>query len=211
MIIDKNDLDDYVAHCEMNELIDLGNKFLIKILSSNKIENFNFSSSAIDSNIAIASATTSYSRMILADIKKYCFDNNIKLYYFDADSIFTDKPLPDQFIGKEIGLWKLEAVCKEAVFIAPKVYGYIKDKGSEIIKCKGYKDKLSFNDLKSLLILNNKLNLKQDKWYKSLGDGIISIKDQIYTLKVTSNKRNLLYNKDKILYNTFPFYISQKI
>lgn len=101
----------------------------------------------------------------------------------------------------------LEAIIKEGVFLAPKLYGYIDQDGKEIVKCKGYKDKITFNDLKSLLIKNSKLELKQEKWYSSLEKGNIEIKNQIYTVQVTSNKRNLMYNKDNLLYNTYPFSI----
>jgi hypothetical protein len=70
--------------------------------------------------------------------------------------------LPECLVGKAIGQWKLEAICKEAVFIAPKVYGYIDQDGNEVIRVKGYKNKISFSDLKSLLTLNNKLQLTQE-------------------------------------------------
>jgi DNA polymerase type B, organellar and viral len=212
-IIDKEMLEDFVDQGEISELIELGDKYLISFLSNNKVDSFLNGSSIEDvkSNIAIASAITSYSRIHLAEIKKYCFDNNIKLFYFDTDSVFVDRPLPEHLIGKSIGQWKLEATIKEAVFIAPKVYGYIDIEGNEIVKCKGYKNKLTFTELKSLLILDNKLELPQEKWYSSLEKGNIEIFKQFYTLKVTQNKRNLVYNKNKIFYNTFPFYITQKI
>jgi hypothetical protein len=158
------------------------------------------------SNVAIASSITAHSRIELSKIKKYCFDNNIKLYYFDTDSIFIDKPLPDHMVGKEIGKWKLESQIKEAVFIAPKVYGYIDIDGNEVVKCKGFKNKLSFTELKSLLIKDNKLELNQVKWFKSLKDSNITIKNQLYTLIPTSNKRNLIY-KDCKLEQTSPFYL----
>jgi hypothetical protein len=48
---------------------------------------------------------------------------------------------------------KLEKVFIEAVFLAPKVYGgrYIKkDIENEIVKVKGLKNPIPFNDLKSL-------------------------------------------------------------
>jgi hypothetical protein len=110
-------------------------------------------------------------------------------------------------VGKEIGLWKLENIIKEAVFIAPKVYGYIDIEGNEIVKCKGFKENISFNDLKSLLIKDNKLELNQEKWFKSLENSNITIKNQLYNLQVTSNKRNLFYNKIN-LERTNPFYIN---
>jgi DNA polymerase elongation subunit (family B) len=201
ILIDKNDLDDFIDTSEINELIEFDNKFIFSYLNKNKIENSLTSSVANDfdikSNVAIASAITAYSRVVLSKIKKYCFDNNIKLYYFDTDSIFVDKTLPDLMVGKEIGLWKLEAKIKEGVFIAPKVYGYITVDNNEIVKCKGFKNKLSFTELKSLLIKDNKLELNQVKWFKSLKDSNITIKNQLYTLIPTSNKRNLIYKNNK--------------
>jgi hypothetical protein len=121
--------------------------------------------------------------------------------------VFTSKPLPSNMIGKNLGQWKLEDIIKEAVFICSKVYGYINSDNKEIVKAKGYKNKITFIQLKSLLEFNKKLALPQEKWYKSIDEGTITIKDQLYTLQVTSSKRNLMYNKDKILYNTYPFNI----
>jgi len=75
------------------------------------------------------------------------------------------------------------------------------------VKVKGYKNKISFTELKSLLTLDSKLELKQEKWMKSLEKGNITILDQIYTLVPTSNKRHLVYNKNRILEKTLPFNI----
>jgi DNA polymerase type B, organellar and viral len=65
IVIDKNDLDDFVDSSEISDLIDLGDKFIIQFLSRNKIELFNSALIATESNsnIAIASAITAYSRM----------------------------------------------------------------------------------------------------------------------------------------------------
>jgi DNA polymerase type B, organellar and viral len=208
-IIDKDMLDDFIDYCEISELIEFDSKILLQYLDENKIKNFNNDKmeGEISSNIAIASAITAYSRMTMADIKNYCLNNGIKIYYSDTDSVFTDKPLPDHFVGKAIGQFKLESISKEAVFLAPKVYGLVdKDTGQEIIKVKGYKNKnITFNELKSLLKLNKKLELNHEKWFKSIVNSNIIIKNQIYTLKVTNNKRNLMYNKANILFDSKPF------
>lgn len=63
-----------------------------------------------------------------------------------------------------------------------------------ITKVKGFKNKVDYYDLKSLLIKNNKLSLPQDKWFKDLSLGNITIKNQDYTLVPTENKR-ILINK----------------
>jgi len=138
IIIDKDDLDDFIDTSDINELFYLENKILLSFLDKNKINN-NLqksiaSSEDIKSNIAVARAVTAYSRIVLSEIKKFCLDNNIKIFYFDTDSIFIDQPLPENLISKNIGQWKLEATIKEAVFIAPKVSGYIDNNGQEVVK-----------------------------------------------------------------------------
>jgi len=214
VIIDNNELDGFIDTGEINDLIILNDKYLLSFINNNKkhcnLQKSIASTDDLKSNIAIASATTAYSRIVLAEIKKYCIDNNIKLFYFDTDSVFTNKPLPDYLIGKDIGQWKLEAFCREAIFIAPKVYGYVTQDGKEVVKCKGFKNKLTFNDLKSLLIKDNKLLLHQEKWFSSLEKGDIKILEQLYTLMATSNKRNFIFNKNNLLVNTYPYTINTK-
>ena len=59
-------------------------------------------------------------------------------------------------------------------------------------------------DFESLLKYNASIERNQDKWFKSINDGNITIKDQIYTFKATDNKRQLIY-KDNILVATKPY------
>jgi hypothetical protein len=210
--IDKNELGKYEEISnEILDVIEFDGKFLISYISNNSIENDNMDSieSPVMSNVAIASSITAYSRMIMAELKLYCMNNNIKIFYTDTDSIYTDKPLPEEFISNKLGDLKLEGVYKEAVFLAPKVYGLIKEDGSEIIKVKGYKNRteLSFSELKTLLKLNETLKLPQEKWYKNIEESSISIKNQVYTLKVTANKRLLLHNEKGVLIGTKPMWI----
>jgi hypothetical protein len=109
----------------------------------------------MDINIAIASAISAYSRIFMSQFKN---NPNFKLYYSDTDSIFTDKPIPEHLIGSALGQLKLEHVITKAVFIAPKVYGFIDDKGNEIIKAKG----LTSNTIVQLKVSDLQLLLKKD-------------------------------------------------
>ena len=63
--------------------------------------------------------------------------------------------------------------------------------------------------LLSLLNKDKFVELKQEKWYKSLENGNIEVLKQIYTLKVTDNKRKLIY-KNNILIDTEPYIINEK-
>ena len=103
---------------------------------------------------------------------------------------------------------------KSAIFLAPKVY-YLKDINNlEIIKIKGVTKKaiiennIGENMFKSLLYRDSGIQLKQQKWYKNIIDANITIKDQIYSLKVTENKRELVFDYNNMLVSTKPFLYS---
>jgi hypothetical protein len=73
---------------------------------------------------AIASHVTSYARLIIWNVIKYCQQHGIKYYYCDTDSIFVDKELPTEFVDEsELGKMKVE-----------KYYEY----GVEFINLKNY-------------------------------------------------------------------------
>jgi hypothetical protein len=81
----------------------------------------------------------------------------------DTDSLYLDKALPLNLIGKELGLLKLENKFKEAVFLAAKVYGGKTIDGQEIVKIKGSKNPITYIKLKELLIKDRKIKIPQEK------------------------------------------------
>jgi DNA polymerase type B, organellar and viral len=147
-----------------------------------------------DVNIAIASTVTAGARIQMSYFKN---NPNFNLYYSDTDSAVIDQQLPESMVGKELGLVKLEHAIKKAVFLAPKVYGFVDANGNETIKIKGVTEEvtsnLSVGDLENLLVLDNNRIFNQHKWYKNLMSGSITINDVLYNLKVTSNKRSAVY------------------
>jgi hypothetical protein len=157
-----------------------------------------------DVNIAIASTITAGARIQMSYFKN---NPNFNLYYSDTDSAVIDQQLPESMVGKELGLVKLEYAIKKAVFLAPKVYGLVTVDGDEIIKVKGVTEEVTSNltvgDLENLLILDNNRIFNQQKWYKNLVKGSISITDVLYNLKVTSNKRSAIYEQG-VFNNTEP-------
>ena len=124
-------------------------------------------------------------------------------YYTDTDSTFLEKPLPDKYVGTELGQFKLEHIFDEAVYLAPKLYGG-KTSDYEYIKIKGLKNPVSFYDLKLLLKKDIKLESSNEKWYKSLSLGQILVKNEIYTMSVTDNKRILIYDENNNFIDTKP-------
>ena len=85
-------------------------------------------------NVAISSAITALARVHMSQF----FNNfNHQVYYTDTDSIRTNNPLPSDLVGNQLGQFKLEYEINDAVFLAPKVYGFTTTSGKEIIKIKG--------------------------------------------------------------------------
>jgi hypothetical protein len=209
LIIDNNELEDYSDKYDvipkfLGDINDENTKILISYLDYNNIKHANINSldnKSPNVSIPISSAITAYSRIFMAQ-----FLNKDDIYYMDTDSLYTTKPLDPEFIGTEIGKFKLENIFKEIVFLSPKVYAGITIDGKEISKVKGYKNKISFELLKSLLIKDSSLELNQEKWKKNMDFSNITIKDQLYTLTATENKRQLIF-ENGILINTKPFVI----
>jgi hypothetical protein len=48
----------------------------------------------------------------------------------------------------------------------------------------------------------------QSKWRKNISGGNIEVLDQVYTLKVTDNKRKLIYNENNELISTSEYIIN---
>lgn len=145
-------------------------------------------------SICIASAVTSYARVHMSKFKN---NPDYNLYYTDTDSIYIDSPLPDIFISDtELGKFKLEYILDKAIFLGPKIYAGITDKGKYICKVKGFKNSSSipFSDMESLLYKDQTLELSHVKWFKSLVDGDITLKKQVYDLQKTANKRAIIFD-----------------
>ena len=149
-----------------------------------------------DISVGIASTITAYSRVIMTQFKN--LPDNL-MYYTDKDSAVMDKPLDESLVGKHLGPMVLEKEYKEFVALAPKVYGGILNNGKKFTKIKGFKNSISFDNLKSLLEENKSLELNQTKWFRFIDKGSISIKSQIYTLVPTANKRSLIYKDNKLV------------
>jgi len=163
----------------------------------------------LDVNIAIASAISGGARVWMSTFKNR---PEFNLYYSDTDNLVIDAPLPEILVGSLLGQFKLEHQINRAVFLAPKVYGFINTDGTEVIKIKGLSKEalldIHVNDLESLLIKDSSLEFSQTKWFKKLIEGEITVKEVAYTLKSTSNKRSPIFI-DNILSNTNPYYYDE--
>lgn len=151
-------------------------------------------------SVAIAAAITAGARTHMSYLKNM---EGYTLYYSDTDSIDLDKPLPNEYVGGELGQLKLEHIFDEAVYLAPKMYGG-KTHEYEYVKIKGLKNPIPFNELIKLLRKGNTIQKPNQKWYRSIANSNILIKDELYTLSVTESKRQILYDSNNLFYDTSP-------
>lgn len=206
VIIDSNKTIKIIDKYQVTNIIKFNNgKELVSFFYNNNDIIQNTKSNQLNISVSISSAITAYSRIYMSFFK-YFYSKH--LYYSDTDSLYLDIPLDNKYIGKELGKLKLEHIFKEAIFLAPKVYGGITTtEHKEIIKIKGVQSKyniIKFENLKSLLNLNNKLEIYQNKWYRNIMKGNITINKELYTLMITDNKRQLIYDENNRLIDTKP-------
>lgn len=138
--------------------------------------------SGLKSNVAIASAVTSYARIYMSQFKNR---NDFNLLYTDTDSIMNDKTLPEELIGKDLGLMKDELSglnIKEAYFLGIKQYGYWynDDKGNRIENSvfAGIKrDSLTFEEIIKLFKGEIITKCSKERRFKSIKKLNIMLKD----------------------------------
>jgi hypothetical protein len=191
---------------------DFENKFLGQIISKIKLddhflviyesENVFKSYETHNISISIAVAITAYARIHMSQFKN---NPKINLFYSDTDSIYTDTDIDKSLIDSKIlGKLKLENICKRAIFLAAKLYYLETESGKNIVKVKGLKDtsSLNYNDFKNLLNKNFIVKKSHTKWIRNLSESKINIIAQIYSIKVTDNKRLLIYDNNNKLIST---------
>lgn len=107
----------------------------------------------VPSAVQIASAISSYARMIINDYKNI---TNNPCVMSDTDSVVLTKKLDDKYIGAELGQMKLEHEIKHGIFIRKKLYAIKTSSDKIVIKASGANNKnLTFDNFKQLLNGNN--------------------------------------------------------
>jgi hypothetical protein len=216
--MDDNFLEVNIIHKDF--YADFENKFLDNIIQTQELGDYKLVTyrvvNKIESNnethnvsIGIASAITAYSRIHMSQFKN---NPKINLYYTDTDSIYTDSDIDESFISDTIlGKLKIEHVCKKAIFLSPKVYCLETIDKEFIYKVKGLKHEieLTMKDFENLLYKDAFIEKFQTKWMKNLSKGQIKLLESIYTLKVTDNKRQLVYDKNNKLISTTAYKINK--
>jgi hypothetical protein len=206
-LLEKEDIENFLHYS--NRSIDCSD--IIEFEDTNKaFVIFNKIANDLNASISVASAVTAYARMKMAPI---LLDKNIKVLYTDTDSYVIEGDLEFVCNGKfkpllhnDIGGLKLEHIFSEFIALAPKLYGGILEDNTEFkAKVKGFKNKVEFDILKTLLFNKDEsLLLMKNKWYRSINKGEITIKSNPYTLELNENKRIL--DLDNLRTKPFHFY-----
>lgn len=213
-IIDNKDLSYFLKTRLITNIIEINdNKTLLLMSSNNNIELINQLNSELNlnikqefkkvkANVAIAAAVTSYARIEMIKLKILCLKLGIKILYTDTDSLFTDKPLPIELIGKELGQLKDELnglIIKEGYFLGIKKYGYYyyNENGNKIVKSvfSGVeRNSLNFDELTKLSKGEILIKNIDNRFYKSLHTFNITIMDTKISIKKSYDK-NLINGK----------------
>lgn len=202
--VDKNYLDNFEKSLDTSKFSNQEKKMFY-----NEIEKIRFKQENIVTAIQIAAAISSYARIYMINtMNEHITKNNAKIYYYDTDSIHTNKKLPEKMISNNvIGLFKLEHVVDEAVYLSPKIY-CLKKKSGEVIKFKGliktHDDLKTFDDFKD--------KLKKNSFFEFNSIKIMNINWNTYNLnnKKTVFKTQFDSNKYDKVYDEMGFWISNK-
>jgi DNA polymerase family B len=209
-IVDKKEFYEIEKKFQITASLDLKNgKELISYSEENEINDFQENRTNV--SVSIAAMVTAYARIFMSQFKN---NPNYTLFYSDTDSIDLDVKLDLKYVGKDLRQMKLENVFEEAVYLAPKVYAAKVfneelNKTEDLVKVKGLKNPISFNEMKELLIKDSNLQTKHEKWFKSIEEGKIYVKDQIYTLSITDSKRELIFDSQGNFIKTKPIEINE--
>lgn len=173
------------------ELIDKLNSEFEDVTIKNSFRN-------VKSNVALASAVTSYARI---EMMKYKTIPGNDAYYTDTDSIFLNKPLPKEMIGDEIGQMKDELsgnIITKAYFLGIKQYGYqyVDNKTNQVVNksiISGVeRNSVHFDDIFKIFNGETLTFKTKTRFYKSFSKLNIVIKNNIeQTIKQTSRKQKL--------------------
>lgn len=162
-----------------------------------------------DVSIAITAMVTSYARIFMNIIKLIIINNGGLLYYTDTDSLVIDinsLHLISQFIGNDLGQFKIEHYIEEGFFISNKTYCLVLDNGKIIIKSKGViNTKLTLEDFKNMYFKQqNVIAIKNDtKTLFDKGSVIISTKPVNLNQDVYK-KREKIFNNEGLWVDTKP-------
>nr|YP_010130263.1 DNA polymerase [Clavaria fumosa]QPZ51165.1 DNA polymerase [Clavaria fumosa] len=200
--VHNSDIHKYVATNIIKTIIPINNEIstllLVKNIDSNLISELNntceieikTSHNNIKSNVAIARAITAYARIHMINLKFLLNSLGINIYYSDTDSLFTDKPIPQHLIGKDLGLLKEELnglIINKSLFLGIKQYGYLyfdnnNNKIEKSVFAGVKRDSLSLSEIIDLFNGKSIIKIINTRFYIYLNNLSIKIKPMKLTI-----------------------------
>lgn len=174
------------------------NKFIYTVLTEK---------ARVVSNVAIAAAITSYSRMKSFNvIRKY--ENSIM--YHDTDSFVLNSPIGSEYLGEGLGEMKnvaadgdyriendAEYYITDAIFVSPKVYSYRTKNGGEVVKIKGIRKPDQTREVVERLYHDMNITSKTTQFMRYIKKLEVVVKRQERALRLHNNKREKVYKQGK--------------
>ena len=164
-------------------------KYEIKVMDTKNIH-------WIGSCVKIASFITAKARSNLLNAIHLLGDDHI--FYCDTDSILTDRELPPEKVGAELGQFKLEHEVEEGFYFAPKLY-YLETLHGQIYKAKGVMNPAE-------LIINYMTKGKEEIFNENTFQrkyGQVLVYAQIKTINMENKRRKWVNDNDSVPYNNF--------
>jgi hypothetical protein len=183
----------------------------LKNIKKPKINNF------MEISVVIPAMVNSYARIFMNSIKLDILKQGGNIFYMDTDSLVVDQIgfnwlKENNFIGKELGKFKVEHFINEAYFISNKTYCLLTNNQTSknfnnnvIIKAKGViKNSLSIEDF--LKLYNNvDISAIRQNTKSSITDAYVDISKQNIKLRASAyTKREKLYSNDHRWIDTKP-------
>lgn len=160
-----------------------------------------------DVSIVTAAFVTSYARICINKFKLEILEKGGSIYYSDTDSIVLDKTyFNNNWIGDNIGQFKLEYNIKEAYFISNKTYCLVLYNGDTIIKTKGViNNSITLEDFKSMYFHNKNITATKFNTVTNYEKASVLIEKKDVILNYDSyTKREKVYNNEGIWIDTKP-------
>lgn len=160
-----------------------------------------------DVSIATAAFVNSYARIQINKFKIDILKRGGAIYYSDTDSLVLDKNfLNEEWLGSEIGKFKLEYDIKEAYFISNKTYCLLLNNGETVIKTKGViNSSISIEQFKSMYFENKNVIATKINSITNYEKASVVIEKKDVVLNYNSyTKREKIYNNEGIWIDTKP-------
>ena len=198
--IKREELTSYLNKHSITAIIEINDEIITILMSSNLdfdiINTLNTKYSLnidsnfkkVKSNVALASAVTSYGRIGMI---KYKTMPGYEVYYTDTDSIFVNKPLPTEMIGDGLGQMKDELkgdVISKGYFLGIKKYCYIVNGETKSVFSGVKRNSLTLSEVETLLKGGVIVKEISTRFYKHFTDFSINIEQTSLSIKDTNDK-----------------------